>query len=74
MAEGGADNGQKEARAMLDAFASVGATQFDLSFRGALARNLMRSACGALSRKQFASRRRSKAYRHARRGQRAFAA
>ncbi len=30
MTEGG-DNGQKEARAMLDAFASVGATQFDLT-------------------------------------------
>jgi hypothetical protein len=30
MTEGG-DNGQKEARAMLDVFASVGATQFDLT-------------------------------------------
>ena len=31
MAEGGADIGQKEARAMLDVFASVGATHFDLT-------------------------------------------
>ena len=31
MAEDGADIGQKEAQAMLDAFASVGATQFDLT-------------------------------------------
>jgi hypothetical protein len=31
MGADGADNGQNEARAMLDAFASVGATQFDLT-------------------------------------------
>jgi hypothetical protein len=31
MAKDGADIGQKEARAMLDAFASVGATQFDVT-------------------------------------------
>jgi DNA primase RepB-like protein len=31
MAPDGADNGQKEAQAMLDAFASVGATQFELT-------------------------------------------
>ena len=30
----GADNGQREAQAMLDVFASVGATQFDLSIIG----------------------------------------
>src|SRR5277367_4817204 len=32
MAENGADNGHNEARAMLDAFASVGATQFDVTW------------------------------------------
>ena len=31
MAEDGADIGHSEAQAMLDAFASVGATQFDLT-------------------------------------------
>jgi len=47
---------------------------FDRPKSGALARNFMRRACGALFRKYFASRRRAKAYRHARRRQRAFAA